>query len=95
MNRQNIFVLTSAVVAISVAVASYLYLAPALFYLGLSRFYDIAPTVPEQCTNVVADAAVAFSGIFDYVALVIAAVFLVLGLCLAWWAFSSRTTGKT
>jgi len=85
----------AALAAFALAYLSYQYLALTLFSLGLSRFYDIAPTVPEACTNVVADAAVAFTGIYDYIGLAVAAAFFILALCLAWWAFSSRTTEKT
>ena len=84
--------ITGALVAFGLAYLSYQYLALTLFSLGLSRFYDIAPTVPELCTDVVANAAVAFTGVYDYIGLAVAAAFFILALSLAWWVFSSRTT---
>ena len=80
--------ITGALVAFGLAYLSYQYLALTLFSLGLSRFYDIAPTVPEACTNVVADAAVAFTGIYDYIGLAVAAFFLMVGLFFAWRSWS-------
>ena len=77
----------AALAAFALAYLSYRYLALTLFSFGLSRFYEIAPAVPEQCTNVVADAAVAFTGIYDYIGLAVAAAFLILSACLAWWRF--------
>jgi len=56
---RKITLIAATITAFLGAFLSYNYLALALFSLGLSRFYDIAPTVPEQCTDVVADAAVA------------------------------------
>jgi len=78
----------AALAAFALAYLSYRYLALTLFSFGLSRFYEIAPAVPEQCTNVVADAAVAFTGIYDYIGLAVAAIFLMLGLFLVWRSWS-------
>lgn len=86
MTRIKILYVVSAMAVLGLAVVSYLYLAPALFYIGLSDFYDIAPLVPEQCTAVVADAAVAFSALYTYVAWAVAFVLLVLGSFLSWRA---------
>ncbi|OGG48872.1 hypothetical protein A2704_01405 [Candidatus Kaiserbacteria bacterium RIFCSPHIGHO2_01_FULL_54_36b] len=92
LSRKTFSTIAVALTAFLFAFLSYQYLALALFSLGLSRFYDVAPTVPEQCTEVVADAAVAFTGIFDYISLVVAAALLILALYLTWRAFSLRTT---
>ncbi len=80
---KRLLLLLSALIALVLSGLAYFYLAPALFYLGLSRFYDIAPQVTEQCANIVADSAVAFSGIFDYVAIVVACVCLLFAIGLA------------
>lgn len=80
-------VIACALCAFVLAVLSYLYLAPALFYVGLSRFYEIAPAVPDTCTNVVADAAVAFTAVFDYVSLGVAAALVIVGILLAAFAW--------
>ncbi len=72
---------------------SYEHLPLAMFYRGMSRFYDIVPTtVPEECKDMVGYAAAAFAGIYDYVALATAAAFLILALFLTWRFFASRTT---
>ena len=71
---------------------SYEYLPLEMFYLGMSRFYSITTTVPEQCNDVVGYAAAGFAGVYDYVGLAVAAAFLILALFLTWRAFASRTT---
>ena len=85
---KTIATITGALLAFGLAFLSYQYLALALFSLGLSRFYEIAPTVPEICADAVSDAAVAFTGIYDYIGLAVAAIFLMLGLFFAWRSWS-------
>ncbi len=80
--------------ALALLVLSYLsyeYLAFKMFRIGLNRFYNIVPTVPEQCGDAVGYAAAAFAGVYDYVAWALAAVLLVLGLFFAWRAYSTRS----
>lgn len=72
------------VIAFALATLSYLYLAPVLFYLGLSRFYSIAEQVPEACSNIAAEAAIAFSAIYEYVAWSLALVLVLIGIFLFW-----------
>lgn len=67
-----------ALLALTVAALSYKYLALALFYIGLSRFYELASSVPDQCINFVSEAAVAFSGLFDYIAIAVSVAFFLL-----------------
>lgn len=74
--------------SLGLAYASFEYLAFALFRAGLSEFYSIASQVPETCNDVVASAAIAFSGIYDYVAWAVALVFMLLGVFLLWRGWS-------
>lgn len=89
---KKIITIAAALASFVLSYLSYEYLPLQLFYRGLSRFYEIAPQVPEQCKDIVGYAAAGFAGIYDYVALAAAAVFLILGLFLTWLAFSFRTT---
>jgi hypothetical protein len=58
---------------LTLAAAVFWYLPELMFQSGLSNFYAIAPGVPDTCTEVVRDAAIAFSSQYDYAAWVISA----------------------
>lgn len=82
--RHHILDVIAAAIAAALSVLSYQYLAIVLFYHGLNRFYSVAAEVPTQCSGVVSDAVVAFTSIFDVVALIAAALFLSVACYFAW-----------
>lgn len=85
---KKVVVIGGIALALALSVVSYQYLALALFYAGLGDFYELAGSVPEICTAVVADAAVAFTGVYDYISLAVAGTLLLIAVYLAWRLFA-------
>ena len=91
-NKKTIVAITSAIVAFVLAYLAYNFLANFLFQIGLISFRQQMAGVPTMCDEYVVNSAAAFSGVFDYVGLVVAAAFIIFAAYLAWRAFSSCTT---
>lgn len=90
MKRTILFL--SAVTMFVLAFLSYRYLASVMLYFGLSHFYAIAPGIPEQCFDVVADAGAGFSVIYQYVGWIVSVALSAVGIALLyffWRAWSS------
>ncbi|OGG53827.1 hypothetical protein A2851_01385 [Candidatus Kaiserbacteria bacterium RIFCSPHIGHO2_01_FULL_53_29] len=83
--------IVGAFIALVLAVLSYRYLAIGLFYIGLRRFRELVPLVPDQCTTAVASTAAAFSSVFDYVGLIVTGLFLLLSVFFVWRCFRITT----
>jgi len=77
-NASAIIYLTSSAILLLLAYLAWTQLALALFQHALSNFYNVAPEVTEQCTTVVKDAVVAFTGVYDLIADICALVIFVL-----------------
>lgn len=82
-----------ALASLALAILSYNYLADFLFQIGVISFREQVASIPTMwmCETEVVNAAVAFSGVFDYVGLVVAALFLLLAFFFVWRSFRSAT----
>jgi len=70
------------------AVLSYLYISHILYRIGFSRFAEATAflPIPTACYEAVQQTTLIFTGVYDHVAIMIAFVFLEIGLFLAWRA---------
>src|SRR3989344_4546439 len=91
--RRYIRKVVLALASFALAILSFNFLADFLFQIGLISFREQVDSIPTMwmCETEVVNAAVAFSGVFDYVGLVVAALFLLVAFLFGWRALTAKT----